>query len=140
MIPRRLASACSHGLAIALGLAFCRIGLLHWTNPEPFEAIVPAYLGAPSFWNLLSGSFEILFGIGLVMPRTRKRAAMLLFFLVIAMSLANVNMWVNDLPFNGTRLSTQGHVIRWCVQIVLLLTLASMAQFQTFFREHAPED
>ena len=140
MPPRQLASACSHGLAIALGLAFCRIGLLHWTNPEPFEAIVPAYLGAPSFWNLLSGSFEILFGIGLVMPRTRKRAAMLLFFLVMAMSLANVNMWVNDLPFNGTKLSTQGHVIRWCVQIVLLLTLARMAQFQTFFREHAPED
>ena len=139
MIPRRLASACSHGLAIALGLAFCRIGLLHWTNPEPFEAIVPAYLGAPSFWNLMSGSFEILFGVGLVMPRTRKRAAMLLFFLVIAMSLANINMWVNDLPFNGTKLSTQGHVIRWCVQIVLLLTLAWMAQFQPFLRAHATE-
>ena len=140
MIPRWLASVCSHGLAIVLGLAFCRIGLLHWTNPEPFEAIVPAYLGVPSFWNLLSGSLEMLFGVGLVIPRTRKRAAMLLFFLVMAMSLANVNMWVNDLPFNGTKLSTQGHVIRWCVQIVLLLTLARMAQFQTFFREHAPED
>ena len=140
MLPRRLASGCSHALAIVLGLAFCRIGLLHWTNPEPFEAIEPAYLGAPSFCNLLSGSFEILFGIGLVIPRTRKRAAMLLFFLVIAMSLANVNMWVNDLPFNGTKLSTQGHVIRWCVQIVLLLTLARIAQFHTFFREHAPED
>ena len=140
MLPRRLASGSSHALAIVLGLAFCRIGLLHWTNPEPFEAIVPAYLGAPPFWNLLSGSFEILFGVGLVMPRTRKRAAMLLFFLVIAMSLANINMWVNDLPFNGTKLSTQGHVIRWCVQIVLLLTLARMSQFQTFFREHDPED
>ena len=140
MIPRWLASVCSHGLAIVLGLAFCRIGLLHWTNPEPFEAIVPAYLGVPSFWNLVSGSLEMLFGVGLVIPRTRKRAAMLLFFLVMAMSLANLNMWVNDLPFNGTRLSTQGHVIRWCVQIVLLLTLARMAQFQTFFREHASED
>ena len=138
MIPRRLASVCSHGLAIVLGLAFCRIGLLHWTNPEPFEAIVPAYLGVPSFWNLLSGSFEMLFGIGLVMPRTRKRAAILLFFLVIAMSLANVNMWVNDLPFNGTRLTTQGHVIRWCVQIALLLTLAKMAQFQPLRRQHDP--
>ena len=140
MLPRRLASTCSHGLAIVLGLAFCRIGLLHWTNPEPFEAIVPAYLGAPSFWNLMSGSFEILFGVGLVMPRTRKRAAMLLFFLVIAMSLANVNMWVNDLPFNGTRLTTQGHVIRWCVQIALLLTLAKMAQFQPFRQQHDPRN
>ena len=136
MPSRRLASGLSHVLAIVLGLAFCRIGLLHWTNPEPFEAIVPAYLGAPSFWNLLSGSFEMLFGVGLVIPGTRKRSAMFLFFLVIAMSLANLNMWINDLPFNGTRLSTQGHVIRWCLQIVLLLTLARMAQIQPFRREH----
>lgn len=136
MPSRRLASGLSHVLAIVLGLAFCRIGLLHWTNPEPFEAIVPAYLGAPSFWNLLSGSFEMLFGVGLVIPDTRKRSAMFLFFLVIAMSLANLNMWINDLPFNGTRLSTQGHVIRWCIQIVLLLTLARMAQIQPFRREH----
>lgn len=136
MPSRRLASGLSHVLAIVLGLAFCRIGLLHWTNPEPFEAIVPAYLGAPSFWNLLSGSFEMLFGVGLVIPDTRKRSAMFLFFLVIAMSLANLNMWINDLPFNGTRLSTQGHVIRWCLQIVLLLTLARMAQIQPFRREH----
>ena len=136
MPSRRLASGLSHVLAIVLGLAFCRIGLLHWTNPEPFEAIVPAYLGAPSFWNLLSGSFEMLFGVGLVIPGTRKRSAMFLFFLVIAMSLANLNMWINDLPFNGTRLSTQGHVNRWCVQIVLLLTLARIAQIQPFRREH----
>ena len=136
MPSRRLASGLSHVLAIVLGLAFCRIGLLHWTNPEPFEAIVPAYLSAPSFWNLLSGSFEMLFGVGLVIPGTRKRSAMFLFFLVVAMSLANLNMWINDLPFNGTRLSTQGHVIRWCIQIVLLLTLARMSQIQPFRREH----
>ena len=128
----RLASGLSHVLAIVLGLAFFRIGLLHWTNPEPFEAIVPSYLGAPSFWNLLSGSFEVLFGVGLVIPRTRTRSAMFLFFLVIVMSLANLNMWINDLPFNGTRLSTQGHVIRCCVQIVLLITLAWMAQVHPF--------
>ena len=65
---------------------------------------------------------------------------MLLFFLVIAMSLANVNMWVNDLPFNGTRLSTQGHVIRWCVQIVLLLTLAKMAPIPTFSARACPRN
>ena len=140
MLPRWLVSGFSHGLATVLGLAFCRIGLLHWTNPEPFEAIVPAYLGAPSFWNLLSGSFEMLFGVGLVIPHTRKRSAMFLFLLVIAMSLANLNMWVNDLPFNGTRLSTQGHVIRWCIQIVLLLLLAWIAQIPPFRREHALQD
>ena len=117
---RCLISGCLHGFAMVLGLAFCRIGLMHWTNPEPFEAIVPSYLGAPSFWNLLSGALEIIFGFGLAIPHTRRRAARLLFFLVIAMSLANLNMWVNDLPFNGHRLSSTEHVIRWAIQGVLL--------------------
>lgn len=134
--PHRLASGCSHVLALVLGIAFCRIGLLHWTNPEPFEAIVPAYLGTPSFWNLLSGSFEIVLGTGLILPQTREKSARLLFFLVIAMSLANLNMWINDLPFNGTKLTTQGHVIRWGIQIVLLLTLAWMGKIQALWRKH----
>ena len=54
--------------------------------------------------------------------------------------MANINMWINDLPFNGTRLTTQGHVIRWCVQIVLLVTLARMAEFQLFSRKPAVKD
>ena len=56
---------------------------------------------------------EILFGLGLVIPKTRKYAAQLLVLLVLCMSLANLNMWINDIPFNGTRLSTTGHIVRW---------------------------
>lgn len=115
-----LTTGFAHAIAILLGLAFVRIGLSHWTNPEPFEAIVPAYLGCPCFWNLLSGSFEVLFGLGMLAPRTRKISAAALFFLVIAMSLANLNMWINDVPFNGTRLSTTEHLIRWFIQFILL--------------------
>lgn len=111
-------------LAIGLGLAFARIGLLHFQNPESFEAIVPAYLGWPRFWNFTSGGLEIVLGIGLMLPPTRRWSARLLALLVLAMSLANLNMWLNDLPFNGTRLSTTGHLIRWSIQIVLLLALS----------------
>jgi len=39
------------------------------------------------------------------------------------MSLANLNMWVNNIPFNGTVLSTTGHVVRWVLQFILLATL-----------------
>ena len=123
-----------------LGVAFVSIGTQHFAQPDLFNPIVPDYLGWPAFWNYASGAMEILFGLGLVIPKTRKYAAQLLVALVLCMSLANLNMWINDLPFNGTRLSTQGHVIRWCVQIVLLLTLARMAEFSTLFRAHAPED
>ncbi|MAC19519.1 MAG: hypothetical protein CMJ23_07610 [Phycisphaerae bacterium] len=110
-------------LGIGLGLAFVRIGLLHFQNPEPFEAIVPTYLGWPRFWNFASGGLEIVLGIGLALPPTRSWSARLLTLLVLAMSLANLNMWLNDLPFNGTRLSTNEHLIRWSIQIVLLAAL-----------------
>ena len=66
---------------------------------------------------------EIIFGVGIILSQTRKYAAQLLVMLVVLMSLANLNMWINDLPFNGTRLSTTGHIIRWIIQILLLVIL-----------------
>ena len=106
-----------------LGVAFVSIGTQHFAQPELFNPIVPDYLGWPSFWNYVSGAMEILFGLGLVIPKTRKYAAQLLVALVLCMSLANLNMWINDIPFNGTRLSTTGHIVRWILQILLLTVL-----------------
>ena len=111
-------------VAVPLGLAFAWIGALHFRNPEPFEAIVPAYLGWPRFWNYTSGGLEILLGFGLIVPPTRRWSARILILLVLAMSLANLNMWVNDLPFDGTRLTTKGHIGRWTIQVVLITVLA----------------
>ena len=111
-------------VGVVLGLAFARIGVLHFQDPEPFEAIVPSYLGWPRFWNYASGALEIVLGLGLAIPPTRRWSARLLILLVLAMSLANLNMWVNDLPFRGTRLTTTGHVVRWLIQIALLAVLA----------------
>lgn len=106
-----------------LGLAFAWIGFQHFRNPEPFEAIVPGYLGWPRFWNFTSGGLEILLGLGLIAPATRRWSARFLVLLVLAMSLANLNMWMNDVPFGGTRLSTGGHVARWIAQAALLAVL-----------------
>ena len=115
-------------VAAPLGLAFAWIGVQHFRNPEPFEAIVPTYLGWPRFWNYASGGLEILLGLGLVLPHARCWSARLLVLLVLAMSLANLNMWINDLPFNGTRLSTTGHVVRWSIQVVLLAVLVILGR------------
>ena len=106
-----------------LGITFIAIGIQHFMNPEPFNAIVPSYLGWPAFWNYSSGALEILFGLGLMIPPTRRYAARLLVLLVLLVSLANLNMWLNDLPFNGHRLNTTEHVIRWIIQFLLLGTL-----------------
>ena len=112
-----------HLIAIPLGLAVASIGVQHFTRPEIFDAIVPAYLGWPRMWTLLSGALEILLGIGIGLPSTRRMSSKLFALLVILMSLANINMWWNDLEFDGVRLSQTGHLIRLCVQVLLLLTL-----------------
>lgn len=115
-------------IATAIGISFVGIGIQHFRNPEPFEAIVPAYLGWPRFWNFTSGGLEILLGLGLIVPVARRWSARLLILLVLAMSLANLNMWMNDLPFDGTRLSTAGHVVRWIIQAVLLMVLVLLGR------------
>ena len=110
-------------VGFGLGLPFIWIGIQHFANPEAFNAIVPGYLGWPLFWTYASGVLEILLGLGIMVPPTRRAAAQLLFILVILMSLANLNMWINDIPFNGTRLGTTGHIIRWICQVILLVVL-----------------
>ena len=122
-----------------LGMTFIIIGVQHFTRPELFNAIVPAYLGWPSFWNYTSGAMEIIFGVGIILSQTRKYAAQLLVVLVLLMSLANLNMLINDLPFNGTRLSTTGHIIRWAIQILLLATLLWLGE-RIYPPQQAPSD
>lgn len=106
-----------------LGLPFVWIGIQHFVNPKAFNEIVPRYLGAPSFWTYASGVLEILLGLGIMIPVTRTISARLLVVLVLAMSLANLNMYLNDIPFNGNLLSATGHAIRLIIQILLLAAL-----------------
>ena len=125
-------------VGVLLGLAFVWIGTRHFATPAIFNAIVPDYLGWPAFWNYSSGALEIILGLGLIVPYTRPNAAILLFVLVILMSLANLNMWVNDVPFNGTRLTTRGHIIRWIIQFILLGVLLWLGDLSNKSNETAP--
>ena len=106
-----------------LGLAFVWIGIQHCINPRAFNQIVPRYLGAPAFWTYSSGVLEIALGLGVIIPATRTVSARCLVVLVVLMSLANLNMYLNDVPFNGTVLSTTAHIIRLIIQLVLITVL-----------------
>ena len=123
-------------LAVPLGVAFVVIGIQHFTRPEVFDAIVPSYLGWPRLWTLSSGALEVLLGLGLCVARARPTSARLLFWLVVLMSLANINMWWNDLEFDGMRLNQTEHIIRLCAQLLLLLALAWLSRDKS---KRAPE-
>ena len=117
-----------HLTAIPLGLAVASVGVDHFIHPEIYDAIVPTYLGCPRFWTLSSGALEVLLGLGMALPKTRTLSARCFAALVLLMSLANINMWWNDLEFNGARLSSTGHMLRMCAQIILLFTLVWLSK------------
>lgn len=91
------------GLRVLLAAGMIYAGTAHFRNPAPFAGIVPNWLPAHRALVLVSGGFEILGGVGLLIPVTRRAAAWGLIALFIAVFPANVNMAVHDMPLNGQR-------------------------------------
>jgi len=71
------------------------VGVLHFATPEFFASIVPDALPAHAALVAVSGVFEILGGVGLLVPRARRRTSHGLVALYVAVFPANVNMVVH---------------------------------------------
>ena len=84
----------------ALAIAMVGIGVLHFVQPKPFVRIVPKYLPAPLALVYISGFFEILGGIGLLVPATRVWAAWGLIALYLAVFPANIYMLTHNISLN----------------------------------------
>ena len=78
--------------AVALSLGFLVSGTLHFTSPARFVEMMPPWLP----WHLglvyLSGVFELLGAVGLLIRRTRRAAAWGLVALMICVFPANVHV------------------------------------------------
>lgn len=105
-----------------LALLLITAGTLHWLTPRPFVQMMPAFLPYPLELVYISGVFEILGGIGLLVPPVSQVAAWGVILLFIAVFPANINMAVNDLIIDGLphnqlaywlRLPFQGVLIAW---------------------------
>ena len=105
------------GLAIVFSW-FMFGGIGHFTNADFFVAIMPPYLP----WHLeavyISGVFEILGAIGILIPRCRQLAGNCLLVLVVAVTPANIHMWMNPQLFPDVPEAFLS--IRLGVQILLL--------------------
>lgn len=89
MVPR------ANRLQLATGVSFMFTGVMHFVAEKFFTAIVPRQLPNPKLLVHISGVFEFLGGLGLLLPRVRRAAGLGLLALVVAVFPANVNMAVN---------------------------------------------
>lgn len=79
-------------ICIALGLFFIAAGTNHFVHTEFYVRIVPGSFPAPNLLVAISGACEILGGIGVLWPRTRRLAGIGLISLLIAVFPANIEM------------------------------------------------
>ena len=109
-----------HILALIYGVPFILVGIEHFRDPQKFVDIVPKYMPFALFLVYLTGVIEVVGGLGIIYPETREITGRLMVLFLIAIYPANFNMWINDIPYNGTRLTTQGHLVRLSVQFLLI--------------------
>ena len=110
------------GFQILLAIAMIVIGAKHFTDPEPFVKIVPDYI--PYHWSLvyMSGFFEVLGGVGLLIPQFSRAAAWILVVLYITVFPANLYQAINNInvpglphdpPLIWLRLPFQALLVAW---------------------------
>ena len=109
-------------LLVVLAALMISAGVTHFLLPGVFIPMVPRWLPAAALLVAISGACEILCGVGLLVPATRRWAAWGLVALLIAVFPANVNMAVNQLPLGRqvvppwmlwARLPLQGVLVAW---------------------------
>lgn len=112
--------------------ALLGVGALHFVQPEAFVAIVPDVLPAKRALVYISGVAEILGGLGLILPATRKLAAWGVIALLIAVFPANINMAINELPLGASAMPA------WALWARLPLQLVFIAWAYWFTRDDRP--
>jgi len=112
-----------------LAAAMVAIGVLHFVRPKPFVRIVPKYLPAPLTLVYVSGFFEILGGIGLLIPETRVWAAWGLIALYVAVFPANINMLTENISLDPRK-----PIPRWMLWARLPLQFVFIAWAYWFTR------
>ncbi|SHG52245.1 DoxX family protein [Halobaculum gomorrense] len=123
----RLRSTSDGPLVYVMGLLYVAAGVAHFVAPGPLARIVPEELPAPRALVYLSGLAEVLLGVGVLFPRTRRSAAKGLILLLLAVFPANVTMATRGAGLDAVperarpaataaawvRLPLQGALIAW---------------------------
>ena len=68
---------------LLLGIFFILGGVNHFINPQFYLPLIPDYFPYHSFFNYASGAGEVLAGVAVLIPYTRKAGCYAILFLLI---------------------------------------------------------
>lgn len=79
--------------SVVLGAFVLLAGVMHFANPDFFNEIVPPWLPPNEvFWTYISGIAEVVIGMMLLRPSTRRRGALAAIWLFVLVYPANIYM------------------------------------------------
>jgi len=114
-------------------------GTMHFLRADAYLPMMPDYLPAHAELVFLSGVAEVLCGLGLLLPQTRRLAAWGTIALLIAVFPANIHVALHNVPLFG---ATEGagalNWVRLPFQAVLMLW-AGWYTGESVTRQRAPE-
>ena len=116
------------GLLGLQGVRYVAAGVLHFVNPEAYLPLMPDVLPAHMALIYISGVAEILGGVGLLVPRTRRAAAWGLVALLLAVWPANIHVALENVPLFGAE---QGAGAWNWVRVAFQLPLLAWAYWYT---------
>lgn len=113
-------------LLYVMGVVYIFAGVMHFVAPKAYVQIIPPVFPRPLELVYLSGVAEIVLGIGVLIPQTRRRAAWGLVLLLLAIFPANVYMATSDVVIEGAPefIQNPSETARWArlpLQAVLIL-------------------
>lgn len=86
----------------ALAVMFSFTGIAHFTKAkEDLVNMVPKALPYPNLLVAVTGAFELLGAVGLLIPALKRLSGLGLILLLVAMFPANINAAVNRIPLLG---------------------------------------
>ena len=104
-----------------MSIMYIFIGIRHFTDPQYFLDIVPPQLPSKLFLVYFTGLIEVVGGVAILAPKTRKVGAYLLIFLLVSVFPANIYLYISETPQNLLGISKMDALIRMPFQIPLIL-------------------
>ena len=98
---------------------FISAGLNHFLNPQFYDAIVPDFIPYPRLVHQITGVIEIILPLFLL-TRFRKEAALLMIIFLVLLYVANLYVWINNLPYGRTYFTNQQHFFRFLLQVLYI--------------------
>lgn len=95
-------------------------GGLHLLAPRPFLSIVPGWVPFPTQVVLVTGLCELAGAVGLMVPRWRRLAAIMLAVYAVCVFPANIKHAIDGLAYGRNQLGAAYHVPRLLFQPVIV--------------------